>query len=71
MAATKSDVIRMAMISFEGDAINIYDLDYYRVRIKFIEDYVPSRPVGKRLKTDRERVKEEQLRKGNYKDLRS
>lgn len=71
MATTKSDVIRMAMLSFEGDATNVYDLDYYRVRVKFIPDYAPSRPVGKKFKTDRERAKEEQLRKGNYKDLRS
>lgn len=75
---TKSEVIRMAMISFESDATNVYDLDYYRARIKYLDDYAPSRPVGKgspnlavgKVKTDRERVKEEQRRKGNYKDLR-
>lgn len=69
--ATKSEVIRMAMINADSDAINVYDLDYYRSRVNFIQDYEPSRPAGKRLKSDRERVKQEQLRNGNYKDLRS
>lgn len=74
---TKSEVIRMAMVSFESDATNVYDLDYYRARIKHLEGYAPSRPVGKgspspavgKVKTDRERVKDIQ-KQTNFKDLR-
>lgn len=75
---TKQDIIRMAMVNAEGMAINVYDLDYYRSRIKFVDDYQPSKPVKKakstantKFKTDRERVKELQKKNNNYKDTRS
>lgn len=51
---TKSDIIHMSAIGF-GDATNIYDLDYYRRRIKWLDDYAPSKPVRKKVLTDRER----------------
>lgn len=74
---TKSEVIHYARTDDDGDATNVYDLDYYRARVKYIDDYKPSRPVGKKppslaagkVKTDRERVKDIQ-KKTNFKDLR-
>lgn len=74
---TKSDIIRMAMLQCDSMATNVYDLDYYRARVQHLDDYKPSRPVGKRssspaegkVKTDRERVKDIQ-KQTNFKDLR-
>ena len=71
---TKRDIVRMAMVNAEGVAINVYDLDYYRARIKFVDDYQPSKPVktaNTKFKTDQERVKELQKKNNNYKDIRS
>lgn len=76
---TKQIIVRMSMISADSEATNVYDLDYYRARIKFIDNYQPSKPVTRRkpathgkLKTDRERVKELQQKNNNsYKNLRS
>lgn len=67
---TKREIIRMAMVSADSMATNVYNLDYYRARIKFLDDYEPTKPTptGK-FKTDRERVKEVQKRT-NFKDLR-
>lgn len=67
---TKQEIIRMSMVSADTMATNVYDLDYYRERIKFLDDYEPTKPNAERkLKTDRERVKEIQ-KKTNFKDLR-
>ncbi len=81
--ATKQEIIKMAMLHHESMATNVFDLDYYRNRIKFLDDYVPSKPVfrskskaksaapalgGKKFKTDKERVAEVQRRNNNYKD---
>lgn len=67
---TKRDIIRMAMVSADTMATNVYDLSYYRARIEFIADYQPTKPVTRgKLKTDRERVKEIQ-KQTNFKDLR-
>lgn len=64
---TKQEIIRMAK-AWMFD--NVYNLDYYRTRIKFLDDYQPTKPNAERkLKTDRERVKEIQ-KKTNFKDLR-
>lgn len=64
---TKQEIIRMSR-TFSCD--NVYNLDYYRARIKFLDDYQPTKPNAERkLKTDRERVKEIQ-KKTNFKDLR-
>jgi hypothetical protein len=77
---TKQEIIKMAMLHHESMATNVFDLDYYRNRIKFLDDYVPSKPVfrskpnvkssaeGKRFKTDKERVAEIQRQNNNYRD---
>jgi len=73
---TKQEIIKMAMLHHESMATNVFDLDYYRNRIKFLDDYVPSKPVfrskssleGKKFKTDKERVAEVQRRNNNYRD---
>lgn len=67
---TKRDIVQMAMVSADSMATNVYDLDYYRARVKFVDDYQPSKPTTK-FKTDRERVKELQKKNNNYKDIRS
>ena len=64
---TKRDIIQMARATLHD---NVYNLDYYRNRIKFVDDYQPSKPTTK-FKTDRERVKELQKKNNNYKDIRS
>lgn len=67
---TKREIIRMAMVSADTMATNVYDLDYYRARVQFLDDYKPTKPtIRSKLKTDRERVKEIQ-KKTNFKDLR-
>jgi ADP-heptose:LPS heptosyltransferase len=63
---TKLDIVQMAFNS----ETKVYDLDYYRTRVRFLDDYQPTKPVTQgKLKTDRERVKEIQKRT-NFKDLR-
>lgn len=69
---TKRDIVHMAMVSADSMATNVYDLDYYRARVKFVDDYQPSKPTANlKFKTDRERVKELQQKNNNYKDIRS
>jgi hypothetical protein len=77
---TKQEIIKMAMLHHESMATNVFDLDYYRNRIKFLDDYVPSKPVfrskpnvkssteSKKFKTDKERVAEIQRQNNNYRD---
>jgi hypothetical protein len=82
---TKQEVIHMAMLHHGSMATNVFDLDYYRNRVKFLDDYVPSKPVfrskpnvkssapalgSKKFKTDKERVAEIQRQKNNYKDTK-
>lgn len=71
---TKQEIIKMAKL-----VTNVYDLDYYRNRIKFLDDYVPSAPVfrskqrpqpGKKFLTDKERVANIQRENNNYRDKR-
>ena len=70
---TKQEIIKMAMLHHGSMATNVYDLNYYRNRVKFLDYYQPSRPSDqklnkpKKLKTDKERVAEIQ-RRSNYRD---
>ena len=74
---TKQEIIKMAMLHHDSMATNVYDLGYYRNRVKFLDDYVPSKPVfrskqnvqpGKKFKTDKERVADIQRQNSNYRD---
>ena len=76
---TKQEIIKMAMLHHESMATNVFDLDYYRNRIKFLDDYVPSAPVfrskqrpqpGKKFLTDKERAADIQRQNNNYRDKR-
>jgi hypothetical protein len=76
---TKQEIIKMAMLHHDSMATNVYDLDYYRNRIEFLDDYVPSKPVSrgkqkaqpsKKFKTDKERVADIQRQNNNYRDKR-
>ena len=78
---TKQDVAQMAMkvasskLGNKSALANVYDLSYYRNRVKFLDYYQPSKSSDqklnkpKKLKTDKERVAEIQ-RRSNYRDLK-